>query len=153
MIRDLRPDLVVTFGPDGVTRHDDHVAVGRWATRAWHAARERPIGGWKGGALRYAAMTERFVERSQRRYPDLPLTLEGAPAAVPDEKVSLCVRVNAEERQIKARALAAHEFQVAPIIELVGANRFFDWWVDETFRDPTATEITDIVADARTTAP
>src|SRR3954470_3062332 len=35
VMADVRPDLVVTFGPDGVTGHPDHRAVSRWATDAW----------------------------------------------------------------------------------------------------------------------
>ncbi len=42
-IRDFRPDVVVTYGEDGVTGHPDHVAVGGWATKAFHRlARESP---------------------------------------------------------------------------------------------------------------
>lgn len=32
---DERPDVVVTFGPDGMTLHPDHIAVGRAATAAF----------------------------------------------------------------------------------------------------------------------
>lgn len=153
MISDVRPDLIVTFGPDGITRHPDHMAVGRWATTAWHVSRDRSNGRWSGGALRYAAMTETFVDRSERLYPDLPLTLVGSPATIPDEAVTLHVRANAGERRIKARALAAHESQVASIIDVVGSDRFYDWWVDETFRTPTSAEIAGIVADAAAVGP
>src|SRR4051794_10788189 len=34
-IADIRPDLIVTFGPDGMTGHPDHRAVSRWTTDAW----------------------------------------------------------------------------------------------------------------------
>lgn len=37
-IRELRPQVVVTFGPDGITRHPDHVTIGRLATEAFHLA-------------------------------------------------------------------------------------------------------------------
>ena len=33
------PDLIVTFGPDGMTNHPDHRAISAWATDAWRAAR------------------------------------------------------------------------------------------------------------------
>src|SRR6185369_1469383 len=33
------PQVVITFGPDGVTAHEDHVAVGAAATAAFQAAR------------------------------------------------------------------------------------------------------------------
>lgn len=33
-IRELRPDVVVTFGPDGATGHPDHIAIGQFTTAA-----------------------------------------------------------------------------------------------------------------------
>ncbi len=35
-IRNFSPDVVVTYGQDGVTGHPDHIAVGGWATKAFH---------------------------------------------------------------------------------------------------------------------
>jgi LmbE family N-acetylglucosaminyl deacetylase len=34
LIRELQPDVVITFGPDGVYGHYDHIAAHRWATIA-----------------------------------------------------------------------------------------------------------------------
>lgn len=34
-----RPHVVVTFGPEGITKHDDHVAIGAAATEAFHQAK------------------------------------------------------------------------------------------------------------------
>lgn len=36
-----RPHVVVTFGPEGITKHDDHIAIGAAATDAFHKARAR----------------------------------------------------------------------------------------------------------------
>src|SRR5262245_52436012 len=36
-IVDIEPDVIVTFGPDGMTGHLDHCAVSRWTTDAWIA--------------------------------------------------------------------------------------------------------------------
>jgi LmbE family N-acetylglucosaminyl deacetylase len=33
----IRPDTIVTFGPDGMTGHPDHRAVSEWVTAAWSA--------------------------------------------------------------------------------------------------------------------
>lgn len=37
-IRRVRPQVVLTYGPEGVSGHRDHIAVGRLATAAFHAA-------------------------------------------------------------------------------------------------------------------
>ena len=34
LIRELRPQVLITFGPDGIYGHYDHIAVHRWATIA-----------------------------------------------------------------------------------------------------------------------
>jgi LmbE family N-acetylglucosaminyl deacetylase len=34
LIRELKPDVIITFGPDGVYGHYDHIAAHRWATIA-----------------------------------------------------------------------------------------------------------------------
>jgi LmbE family N-acetylglucosaminyl deacetylase len=38
MIRELKPQVLVTFGPDGIYGHYDHIAVYRWATIAANMA-------------------------------------------------------------------------------------------------------------------
>ncbi len=39
IIREERPEVVITFGPDGVTGHPDHITVGSAATEAFHRVR------------------------------------------------------------------------------------------------------------------
>ena len=51
--RDIEPDLIVTFGPDGMTGHPDHRAISRWTTDAW--ATTRPD-----ADLWYATLTPEF---------------------------------------------------------------------------------------------
>jgi LmbE family N-acetylglucosaminyl deacetylase len=38
LIRELRPQVLITFGPDGIYGHYDHVAVHRWTTIAFDLA-------------------------------------------------------------------------------------------------------------------
>ena len=38
IIRELRPDVIITFGPDGIYGHYGHMAVHRWATIAFDLA-------------------------------------------------------------------------------------------------------------------
>jgi LmbE family N-acetylglucosaminyl deacetylase len=37
LLRELRPQVLVTFGPDGISGHPDHVTINRWATAAFDA--------------------------------------------------------------------------------------------------------------------
>ena len=138
-MRSLQPDLVVTFGPDGITNHPDHRAVSRWTTRAWLEA-----GGRRGHNLLYATMTRAFVDRHRRAYPELPLTVEGAPFSVPNDEVALRIVPHPDERARKRAALASHASQIGGLVELVGENRLHDWWLVETFREPTSEEVASV---------
>jgi N-acetyl-1-D-myo-inositol-2-amino-2-deoxy-alpha-D-glucopyranoside deacetylase len=72
VIRELHPDVVITFGPDGFYGHPDHLMMYRTTTAAvleTGAASNH----WRVGALYYATMPrEWFVEVAQR--PDNPFT-------------------------------------------------------------------------------
>jgi LmbE family N-acetylglucosaminyl deacetylase len=135
-LRTIRPDLVVTFGPDGITGHPDHVAVSRWVTLAWSVADTSVR-----GRLLYATMTHDFVARHHRDHPELPLTLEGDPVSIPDGEVALRIDPDPTERRAKRAALLAHRSQTTTLVELLGEERFLGWWTTETFRDPTRDEI------------
>jgi LmbE family N-acetylglucosaminyl deacetylase len=38
-----KPDTIITFAPDGLTGHDDHVAVARWANLAADQSMTKPV--------------------------------------------------------------------------------------------------------------
>jgi LmbE family N-acetylglucosaminyl deacetylase len=131
LIRGVRPDYVVTFGPDGITGHPDHVAVSRWVTAAWREAGH--------GQLRYAVSTHSFVRRFAAVHaelglpPDLP--------AVPDEQVALAVRLAGGELDVKRAALAAHGSQTEALVAAMGEQTYRRWYAVETFRAPTPAEL------------
>lgn len=59
-----RPDVVVTFGPDGITGHPDHVAIGAATDEAFHRVRALPGGGLH--RLLHCAIRESLFERHQQ---------------------------------------------------------------------------------------
>ncbi|HEX2051874.1 MAG TPA: PIG-L family deacetylase [Actinomycetota bacterium] len=64
VLRAERPHVVVTFGPDGMTSHHDHVRVGEAATAAFHAARgAAPGDDGVFARLYYAALARSDVDR------------------------------------------------------------------------------------------
>lgn len=58
----FQPQVIITFGPTGISRHQDHVAVHHWAVRAFKMS-ECPQ-----KLYYYTIPKERMIER----YPDLP---------------------------------------------------------------------------------
>lgn len=57
----LRPQAVVTFGPLGISRHDDHITISRAATEAFHRYIQRD--GASGAALYYVAIPKDIADR------------------------------------------------------------------------------------------
>ena len=47
ILRDERPDVVITFGPDGITGHPDHITIGEATTEAFHMARAGSVDGFR----------------------------------------------------------------------------------------------------------
>jgi LmbE family N-acetylglucosaminyl deacetylase len=138
---DFAADTVVTFGPDGITGHPDHVAVSRWTTAAV---------GWSTRLL-YATMTHDFVARYRTMHDRIGLFADcpgGRPVSVGGADLELHARLDRNELIRKRRALGEHHSQTAPLAELVGEETFATWWRDECFRRPTDVEIGSAVAVA-----
>jgi LmbE family N-acetylglucosaminyl deacetylase len=134
LMEDLRPDLVVTFGPDGITGHPDHVAVSRWTTDAWSDA-GRP------GSLLYATTTSAFQERHGELHRRVELFPPGYPRPCEDDEIALEVSLDPEELRRKRAALAAHASQTDMLAAVMGEDAFTHWWDIESFRLPRPAEI------------
>jgi LmbE family N-acetylglucosaminyl deacetylase len=127
------PDVIVTFGPDGMTAHPDHVAISRWATSAWERTGAR-------GALWYATLTPDFHRRWGRLNDHVGLFADQpARPSTPHHELADLVVLDDEGRDAKFAALRAHRSQTAPLIELVGEDTYRDWWSMEAFRPATPT--------------
>lgn len=125
-IRALRPDLVVTFGPEGVTGHPDHRTVSRWATDAWRQAGM--------GRLLHAVTAQSFVDRF-RSVHELIGMADAFHGVVPDASLDLILTLTGDELTAKRAALAAHDSQTAPLASAMGESSYLAWLEIETFRE------------------
>lgn len=113
ILREQRPDVVVTFGPEGITEHVDHVRAGELATEAFHRVREEGGGGLR--RLLYNALPEsqlrwysdRLVERGMD---PIDSTQPYQPRGVPDEAIDVDVDCSAVWRR-RLAALREHKTQ------------------------------------------
>ncbi|HLN76780.1 MAG TPA: PIG-L deacetylase family protein [Nocardioidaceae bacterium] len=127
LIDEVRPDTVVTFGPDGMTGHDDHRTVSGWVTDAWWRA-GRP------GRLWYATLTPSFHHRWGRLNDEVGLWFEGSrPPATSEADLAGQVFFDEELVEQKYAALRAHASQLDGLVRLVGEERFRRWWAQEFF--------------------
>lgn len=93
-----KPQVVITFGPEGRTSHPDHIAIHHLTIQAFRQARGRaaPL------KLYYMAFPQSIREVISPRFPGQP-----------DERISLTLDVT-PWLAVKRRAIEAHRTQVRP---------------------------------------
>ena len=118
LIDEVRPDTILTFGPDGGTFHPDHCTVSAWVTEAWQR-RGRP------GRLLYAAMSVSHLDVWTERYEEWGIYMtDERPIGVPDHYLTVQHRLTATTLDRKVTALLAMHSQVAPALAVLGPNDF-----------------------------
>ncbi|MBI5090384.1 MAG: PIG-L family deacetylase [Actinobacteria bacterium] len=129
LIDDVRPDTIVTFGPDGMTYHPDHICVHRWVTSAWQRRMHRP-------RLLYATNTVERIERFGEMYEQLGIYMtDERPTGVPQRSLALQVRLTDWQLDRKLAALRAMSTQTAGVIHATDPTIFAAEVREEPFLD------------------
>ncbi len=132
VIERVRPDTVLTFGPDGITGHPDHQVVSAWATAAFERAAP------SGAQLLYAAVAERRVPRWTALGDSLGVYLAGYPATTPTGRLAVDLVLDPDTAARKVRALAAQTTQTTGLIAALGVDCYTAWVGDESFAVPAS---------------
>ena len=132
IVEEVRPDTVLTFGPDGGTGHSDHIAAHRWATAAF--GRVAP----SGARLLYATRTTQWVEMvGLDRNSDDVMMVPGlrSEAVEPD---ALAVQLTCSDPILdrKIAALRAQRSQVEGFERVMGEAGYRALNREEAFRSP-----------------
>lgn len=129
LIDEVRPDTIVTFGPDGMTGHADHRTICAWATAAWRAVGPTP-------RLLYATTTAAFVDEHAELHAELGVFEPGFPRPAAPDEVVLTLSLDDALLDRKLAALRCQATQTAPVLDAMGVDAFRTWWRTETFRAP-----------------
>ena len=127
VIRSVKPDTILTFGPDGMTGHPDHRAVSSWTTAAWEQT-------GRTARLWFATLTPAFHEQWGPLNDEVGLWSGGQPPVTEPAALATEVHLGGEILERKLAALRAHTSQTTGLIEAVGPDRFRSWWATESFR-------------------
>jgi LmbE family N-acetylglucosaminyl deacetylase len=130
---ETRPDTIVTFGPDGITGHDDHVATGAAVCRARLDHGD--------GDLLFAAQSTPYLDRWRPMHDEIGVWMTGEPDGVDPEALALFLSLRGAEVGRKRRALAAHHSQTAGLAAHIGEARYREWIAEECFRRPATHEV------------
>lgn len=127
LIAEVRPDTILTFGPDGTTFHPDHQTVSTWVDRAWQAA-GRP------GRLLQAAVTDEHLREWADRYEKWGIYMtEERPVGVPADRLAWHVELSEVQLDQKIAALCAMHTQTAPSVAALGPDEFRSVNATESF--------------------
>jgi len=128
LVQEVRPDTVITFGPDGMTGHPDHKSVCAWATAAFRAAAP------EGARLCYATYTPEWAERWAPVFNRFNVFMEpGTPPVTPREELEICFELSPGQIEDKLRAIEAHVSQVEGMIQAFGPDVFREAGAAEYF--------------------
>jgi LmbE family N-acetylglucosaminyl deacetylase len=114
-IRRVRPDVVVTFGPDGAYGHPDHIAISQFTTAAVVAAADRAI-----AKLYYIAWPESTWAAYQRALKKLTSVVDGVERQVvpwPDWAITTVIDAH-QYCDTVWRAISCHESQMSVYTKL-----------------------------------
>lgn len=129
LLDEVAPDAILTFGPDGVTFHPDHVAVHRWVTDAWEE-RDRPC------RLLYAASTAAHLSQYRRLYEEGGIYMtDQRPVGVPAEALAVHTVLRGRDLDRKLTALRALATQTSGAMGAADPDLYARSVAEEAFVD------------------
>jgi LmbE family N-acetylglucosaminyl deacetylase len=128
LVEKIRPDTVLTFGPDGMTGHEGHKSVSRWATEAFRDAAP------PGARLYYATQTPEFAEEWVPKLKPFNIFLPGTPPTTPRDELGIGYVLSQEELERKIKAIQEHASQIEALLEVFGEQGFRRFMAEENYR-------------------
>jgi LmbE family N-acetylglucosaminyl deacetylase len=127
IITTVEPDTIVTFGPDGMTGHEDHQTVSAWSTAAHAVAAPQ-------SQLLYATTTVEFVQAWEPHREQFNIFLtEGLPKSTPRSELAVSLRLGPAAVDRKIVALRAQASQTTALFAALGEEQVRQWWSTEAF--------------------
>jgi LmbE family N-acetylglucosaminyl deacetylase len=129
----LKPQVIVTFGGDGVYGHPDHIAISQFAT----AATIQAAAGHRVDKLYYMAWSEALYKAYLDAFSGLGSTVDGVtrrPIAFPDWMLTATIDAR-EQWQTVWAAVRCHESQVTSYerLERLSEGQHMELWGRQSF--------------------
>jgi len=131
IVGDVQPDTVLTFGPEGMTWHADHIAVSEWTSAAFQEA------GPADARLLYATHTPEWGEAFLASISaDQVMMTDQAPPKTPADKLAIHALWQGDELERKFKALLCQRSQVDALVGEMGEGTYREFLAEEAFRLP-----------------
>ena len=134
IVEEVQPDTILTFGPDGMTGHQGHKDVSRWATEAFESV------GKPGARLYYATQSPEFLRDVVPGLERFEIFLPGTPPVTPHEEMAIDFSWDDEVLDRKVESLTAHESQIEGLLEVFGREGLRRFIRDECYREASRKE-------------
>ena len=142
LMRNVRPQVVISFGPEGIYGHYDHLAVHRWATAAVQLAGEAdrwPNLGRPHTVMKFyhRAIPQLQIELMEKNFGRSAVPMDGIPfpfTGYPMEQITTVIDVSAYI-QAKIQGIRCHASQVEPNLPYLQND--FDWQANPGFWQET----------------
>jgi LmbE family N-acetylglucosaminyl deacetylase len=128
IMEEVRPQTVLTFGPDGMTGHVAHMDVCRWATEAFHDVAP------PGARLFYATYVPDVADEWVPKLEPFGIFRPGTPPVTPRGELGIEFELSDDVLDLKLQAISAHESQVEALLEVFGPDGFKQVMAGEYFR-------------------
>lgn len=121
LIRQIKPQVLISFGPEGIYGHYDHLAVHRWATAAVQLAAEADRWSEAGpphdvAKFYHRAMPEEQVTQMEKNFGRKAVPMDGVPfpfLGYPMEKITTVIDIR-DYLEAKIKGVRCHASQIAP---------------------------------------
>jgi LmbE family N-acetylglucosaminyl deacetylase len=142
-IRRVKPDVVVTFGPDGGYGHPDHIAICQFTTAAIveaaspDAPSNRDLAPHRVSKLYYMAASEKLFQAYQSVFGELVMHIDGVErrgVVWPEWQITTRIPTS-EYRQTLWQAILCHESQLVVYRQLEHLSQDYqkDLWDSQTY--------------------
>ena len=133
MVNEIKPQILLSFGPDGLSGHPDHIVIGQWAAEAFRRAEVV-------AALYTVAVPQSLAQKLDMRQIH----------SVPDEAIALTVDVSSIwETKLAAMRCHATQLSSSPMMNAPATRQrlFFgrEYFVRAAMRHPAGDFLPDVL--------
>lgn len=128
IFEDVQPDSVLTFGPEGLTGHADHMAVSKWTADAFERFAK------PGAGLYYAMHSIEWHTKWGPIFDEHNVFAPGTPPTAPRARLEISFLIDGELADTKLRAISAQVSQVEQLHGVLGRDVVEHALKEESFR-------------------